>query len=93
VNLQFGVLRDVDLVIGAEVVRSDGIGKLMGDDINAIADLLGVHFDARAGMIGHDQNFRFRPGLDDHFAIGIVNGDDGVRLNFEMLFDVMGEGG
>jgi len=92
VNLKLGVLRDANFVVRAKIGGRDSVGNLMGHDVHAIAGLLDFEVHFGAGAIGDDHDFVLAPCADGDDAVGIMDGDDGGRVHFEVLFETFSGG-
>src|ERR1700722_1650471 len=85
VDLELGVFRDVNLVVGAHVVRRNIVSSCVGRNIHAIAHLLSFDFYVVTGASGNHHYFGLGPGFHGDHAVWIVNGDHRMGVNFEVL--------
>src|SRR5580704_9051147 len=93
VDLELGVFRDVNLIVGAHVVRRNIVGSCVGGNVHAIAHLLSLYLYVVTRASRNHHYFRFGPGFHRDHAVWIVNGDNRMDINLEMLLLAAGRRG
>jgi hypothetical protein len=91
-NLEFGFFGNGDDVIRFEIIGARGGIDDLGIHLDARAGLLGINRNALAGLIADDENFLLFPGFNFNVAAGVLQDYDRTTLHGEMLFDVRGCG-
>ena len=83
VNLKLGVLRNPDLVVGADVFGAASCARAWVDDVHAVARLFEIDLHFIGWRAGDHHHFRLVPGFDGDRAVGIVDGDDRMSVTLK----------